>query len=65
MHGSVGQNFLPDMVQDIEDPNHLSLEEEKRRRAEQYKSKAVEDKKLYIQRNLASMRTTFRTLAKR
>ena len=53
------------MVQDIEDPHHPSLEEEKRRRAEQYKSSAIEDKKLFIQRNLASMRNTFRALAKR
>ena len=29
------QNALPEHVQDIEDPNHLSLEEEKWRSAEE------------------------------
>ena len=54
-----------DSVEDIEDPHHLSLEEEKRQRIEQQKWNKVEKDKLFIQRNLASLRNTFRALVKR
>ena len=52
-------------MQDIEDPNHLSLEEEKRRTAEEKQAKAVETNKLKIQRSLASMKIKFKTLQSR
>ncbi len=52
-------------MQDIEDPQHPSLEEEKQRRIAEKKEKSVEEKKLHVQRNLASMKTLFRTLRQR
>lgn len=52
-------------VQDIEDSSHLSLEQEKRRRAEEQRERGIDEKKLFIQRNLASMKTMFRTLQQR
>ena len=76
-----------DSVEDIEDPHHLSLEEEKRHRIEEQRRKKVPDlidisglicftqtenhafkvvkDKLFIQRRLASLRNTFRSLVKR
>ena len=59
------QLALPDHVQDIEDPNHPSLEEERGRAAGERRAAAVESKKLHIQRNLASMKALFRTLQQR
>jgi hypothetical protein len=56
---------LPEHVQDIEDPNHLSLEEDKRRTAEEKQARTVEANKLKIQRNLASMKIKFKTLQTR
>lgn len=52
-------------MQDIEDPNHLSLEDEKRRTAEEKNVKIVEQNKLKIQRHLAAMKVKFKTLQQR
>jgi hypothetical protein len=59
------QSILPEHVQDIEDPNHLSLEDEKRRTAEEKNVKVVEQNKLKIQRHLAAMKVKFKTLQQR
>ena len=60
--GGGGGGGEAEHVQDIEDPNHLSLEEEKQRRCDEKKAKDVDEKKLYIQRNVASMKAIFRGL---
>ena len=62
---SSAQSILPEHVQDIEDPNHLSLEDEKRRTAEEKNVKVVEQNKLKIQRHLAAMKVKFKTLQQR
>ena len=59
------QGTSTEPVQDIEDPNHLSLEEEKQRRSKEGKSRSIEEEKLYIQRSVASMKTRFRALQQR
>lgn len=56
---------MPEHVQDIEDSNHLSLEEEKRRTAEEKHLKDVEANKVKIQRSLAAMKIQFKSLQQR